>query len=335
LAGPFLRSRWYHDDVRHRLIRRHAIVAGLALMPVSCTNSQAPQSQVEERRIAPATANVAVTQWLHDHYVWVAPRTESSQIVLLLPGTNGRPSNARLIGAIAAEQGYRAIGLMYPDNVAVVSACAYDGNQECMALVRAEIIEGIDHSPHVSVDPVNSIDGRLADLIRYLAIEYPGENWQNFLSTDGTPRWDRIAVAGLSQGGGHAAYIAKLRSVPRVVMFGAPADGYSAQPAPWMQLGATPAERYFGFRHARDPFLSIRPNWLALGLDAFGAEKDVRASTTMFDGSHMLSTDLLPSTGSYGNAHPSVFADGVTPRRSNGAPVFETAWRYLLGTPPE
>jgi len=35
---------------------------------------------------------------------------------------------------------------------------------------------------------------------------------------DGSPRWERIAVAGQSQGGGHAAFIAKARPVARVVM---------------------------------------------------------------------------------------------------------------------
>jgi hypothetical protein len=47
----------------------------------------------------------------------------------------------------------------------------------------------------------------------------------------------------------------------------------------------------------------------------------------------MLTTDLLPATGSYGAAHPSVFSDAATPRASDGSPVLEPAWRYLLGRP--
>jgi len=116
-------------------------------------------------------------------------------------------------------------------------------------------------------------------------------------------------------------------------MFGAPADGIRGAVAPWMQIGATPAERYFGFRHARDQFRSIPANWKALGLDEFGGVKDVDANTANFGGTHLLTTDLLPASGSYEQAHASVFGDGPTPRRPGGAPVFEAAWRHLLGTP--
>ena len=321
---------------RSSLVQAIAVAALLVIVPGACTQSQAPArpGAVEERRIAPRDVNVAVEQWFDDHHVWLAPSVERTpRIMLLLPGTNGRPANARLIGAVAAQQGYRAIGLMYPNSIAVVQACAGDPDPACMGLMRDEIVQGNDVSLAVTVDRDNSIDGRLADLIRYLAARYPRESWLDFLAADGTPRWDRIAVGGLSQGGGHAAYIAKLRAVPRVAMFGAPADGYGGEPAPWMQLGATPADRYFGFRHLRDPFTSIQANWIALGLDAFGAAKDVTSNTVTFDDSHMLTTDLLPATGTYDHAHPSVFGDQVTPKRPNGTPVFDAAWRYLLGKP--
>ena len=313
-------------------LRSQSLAFGLALL--ACNSSSGPATAVVERRISPVTVNASITSWTDDHHVWLpANAVQSTRIMLLLPGTNGRPANGRLIGAKAAEQGYRVIGLMYPDNLAVVSECNGDADTECMAKMRSEIIQGTDVSSHVVVDRDNSIDGRLADLIAHLAATYPNENWSGFLQTDGTPSWDRIAVGGLSQGGGHAAYIAKLRAVPRVVMFGAPADGYDGQPAPWMQLGATPVNRYYGFRHMRDPFASIQRNWEALGLPALGATKEVQANTTVFDGSHMLVTDILPATGSYSHAHSSVFADFATPVRAGGEPVFLAAWRYLLGTP--
>jgi hypothetical protein len=309
---------------------RHLLGAALILPAAAAV--LAAQAQVTERRIAPASANARVTQWTADHFVWLAPHANGTQIMLLLPGSNGRPANARLIGSVAAQQGYRAIGLMYPDDLAVLAACARDRDGACMAKMRAEIIQGVDRSPHVDVDRDNSIDGRLADLLRYLAREYPPEGWEGFLAADGSPRWERIAVGDLSQGGGHAAYIAKLRSVPRVVMFGAPADGFRGAVAPWMQIGATPAERYFGFRHARDQFRSTPANWIALGLDAFGGVTNVDENTTSFGPAHLLTTDLLPRSGSYEQAHASVFGDGPTPRRAGGAPVFDAAWRYLLGT---
>ena len=308
-------------------------LATLVVFDLACAKPSGPANDnVTERRVPPVVANSAITHWTADHFVWFAPAQNPSRLLLLLPGTNGAPANFRTIGRVAAEQGYRVVGLMYPDDLAVVTQCASDPAPSCMELMRREIVQGVDVSAHVAVDAPNSIDGRLVNLLDYLQRTFPNEGWDAFLA-NGAPRWDAIAVGGLSQGGGHAAYIAKVRSVPRVVMFGAPADGYSGQVAPWMQLGATPADRYFGFRHQRDPWTSITPNWLALGLDAFGPAKLIDESTSSFDGSHMLVTDLLPATGSYADAHPSVFGDGSTPRARDGAPVYAAVWRYLIGRP--
>ena len=320
-----------------RSVRAGQLAAAIALAPLACAEPQsAPRSEpaITMRRVAPATVNGVITRWTADHFVWLPDAQHmSGRIMLLLPGSNGAPQNAQIIGALAASLGYRSIGLMYPNDVAVVAACRTDPNADCMERMRAEIIEGGDTSPHVAVDRNNSIDGRLADLLRHLARQHPNEGWDTFLAADGSPRWDRIAVGGLSQGGGHAAYIAKLRSVPRVVMFGAPADGFGGATAPWMQLGATAADRHYGFRHTRDPFQSISPNWRALGIEALGAPRNVDAATATFDGTHLFLTDLLPATGTYDHAHPSVFGDAVTPKRGDGTAVFAALWRYLLGTP--
>lgn len=319
--------------MNHTLIRVSLMAVPLSVATGACAASQAPGAGVvEERRVSPVAVNSRVVSWTDDHFVWLQVPVRASRIFVLLPGTNSQPALGRSIGRIAAEQGYRVIGLKYADNIAVVDACFSDPNPRCVEQVRGEIIQGNDQSSYVSVDRDNSIDGRLADLLRYLDQRFPGEDWDQFLGAAGEPRWDRIAVGGLSQGGGHAAFIAKLRQVPRVVMFGAPADGYNGQVAPWMQVGATPISRYFGFRHARDPFTSIEPNWMALGLQSLGPVTSVdEASDATFGGSHMLLTDAMPATGTYGHAHPSVFEDGTTPRRGDGSALFEAAWRYLLG----
>jgi hypothetical protein len=313
--------------------RKSWVVAALLVLPGSIGAQRFLAEGVEQRRVAPASTNASIARWSEDHVVWVGRTSLGGQIMLLLAGSNGRPANFRTIGSIAAQQGYRTIGLMYPDDVAVVAACARDRDDDCMGKVREEIIDGVDRSRHVTVDRANSISGRLVDLLRYLDRRFPSEGWGQFLTADGSPVWEKIAVGGLSQGGGHAAYIARMRAVPRVVMFGAPADGSRGNVAPWMQVRATPADRYYGFRHERDQFRSIPVNWRALGLDRFGGMKSVDERTTDFGGAHVFTTDLLPSTGSYEQAHPSVFSDGATPRRPDGTPVFDAVWRYLLGQP--
>jgi hypothetical protein len=311
-------------------------VLSLALISAAtaCGWSQDPSHEIIEHRLRPALANSAVTQFNEEHLFLVAraAAAKPAGLLLLLSGTGGAPEDARLVAKVGAEQGYHVVALMYPNSIAVLQACATAAAGDCMARVREEIITGADLSARISVDAVNSIDGRLADALRALAQQHPDEGWGAFL-VDGTPAWNRIAVGGLSQGGGHAAYIAKMRSVPRVLMFGAPADGFDSQAAPWMTLGATPVSRYFGFRHERDPFTSIEPNWRALGMASFGDSQRVEDTPQPYAGSHMLVTDLLPATGSFAMAHASVFVDAATPRSADGSPRFVEAWKYLIGRP--
>jgi hypothetical protein len=299
---------------------------------VACETATGPSAAlVLERHVRPSATNPAITAWNEEHYVWIAPSAVApTRLLVLLPGTDGLPADATMIGAIAARQGYYVVGLMYPDDVAVVAVCIDPRDTSCMSDVRTEIIEGTDRSPYVAIDYTNSIDGRLASLLRYLNRTYPTEGWATFLDS-AAPRWDAIAVAGLSQGGGHAAFIAKLRPVARVVMFGAPVDGFAGQPAPWINGGATPASRYYGLVHQHDPFSSVLPNWLALGMGDFGPLTFVEQSAPPFGGSHMLTTDLLPATGFYRDAHASVFMDAYTQLAPDGAPVLAPAWQYLLG----
>jgi hypothetical protein len=299
-----------------------------------CNDSSGPSGGVVERRVYPSQTNATITQWNAQHYVWLDPAAQPAtrQLLVLFPGTSGAPQEFRMFGTIAATQGYQVIGLMYPNDVAAIGACTVEIDSTCMAALRTEIVEGTNTSPYVNVDYANSIDGRLVSLLRYLAEHYPAEAWDTFLSND-QPRWDMIAVGGLSQGGGHAAFIAKLRAVPRVLMFGAPTDGFNGEPAAWMTIGATPVERYYGLVHERDPFPSIVPNWRALGMEELGALAVVEHTAPSFDGSHMLTTDLVPATGSYSAAHASVFLDGATPLGGSGAPILEPVWRYMLGTP--
>src|SRR5262245_32376400 len=108
---------------------------------------------IVERRIAPATANAKITRWTANYHVWLRSEpAPSGTIMLLLPGSNGQPRNFRLIGSLAASLGYRTIGLMYPDDHAVLQACRRDRDSRCMERVREEIIAGADKSSHVSVD---------------------------------------------------------------------------------------------------------------------------------------------------------------------------------------
>src|SRR2546426_8831789 len=80
---------------------------------------------------------------------------------------------------------------------------------------------------------------------------HPEEGWSQFLN-DGEPNWSQIVLSGFSFGGSEAAMLAKLHRVNRVTLFAAPRDADATaggQPPPWVALGETPSERYYGLVH--------------------------------------------------------------------------------------
>ena len=117
-----------------------------------------------------------------------------------------------------------------------------------------------------------STDGLAACLSGWRANE-PDAGWKAFMH-HGEIRWDRIVLAGHSQGGGHAAILGKRHSLKRVVMLGSPTDDCQVRggPASWLGApGETPSDRYYGFVHAGDPgFDRILAAWEAIGLAQFG-----------------------------------------------------------------
>ena len=183
----------------------------------------------------------------------------------------------------------------------------------------------------MDVNVPNSIDNRLTKLLQYLASNYPQEGWSAFL-TGAHPHWSKIAVGGWSQGGAHAAFIAKFRYVARVVMFSAPVESYGGAPPSWESTGhVTPTGRYFGLAHDRDGFYpGIVGGWTALGMDALGAQVQVEKSTPPYSFTHELYTELPPQRGGYAYAHYSTVLDFATPLFQQKTPRLGDAWEYML-----
>lgn len=298
------------------------------------------------RIIAPQATDAAI-DWVpatnpqfNHHFVWLDPARESNgKLLVFLPGTGGRPRGYQRLEQEAARLGYHVIGLMYQNsfqnNLGVIEACRSTPDPDCTGNTRLEVIDGVDHSSVVDVNQANSIDNRLTKLLLYLDAQYPDEGWSRFLD-DGEPRWSQIAVAGHSQGAGHAALIGKIRHVYRVIMFGGPADDrVSGQSDAWISIGKTPAAKYFELFHLRDHFgPGIRLALTAFGLQRFGDPVTVETSEPPYGGTHVLVTDLEPQGGYVvPNPHLSEAVDAQTPLDPDGTPALRDAWRYLLGAP--
>ncbi len=257
------------------------------------------------------------------------------KLFVFLPGTGALPAHYRLILRIGAARGYHAIGLNYLNDDAVGVLCDGSGDQDCQWKVRREVITGADTSPLVDVNFTNSIVNRLQKLLSYLHARYPDEIWGQYL-VDGAVDWSRVEVAGHSQGGGHAAAIAKLRAVSRAIYFSSPADWRTlgGAPPPWIsQSGATDASRQYGFTHVRDatvPFAHLTVTWPALGLGAFGAPVSVDDAGPPYGNSRQLTTDAIPhQVGESLPYHAAPVLDAATPLTDSGEPLYAPVWVYM------
>ncbi|WP_415907667.1 BPSS1187 family protein [Oleiharenicola sp. Vm1] len=260
----------------------------------------------------------------HELLLWI-PGTQPS-------GTSGEgPGGAGRFCELAARLGYHAIVLKYP-NEQSASICRNDRDPQEFERFRMALIAG-GKSKHLSVDRAESIESRLVHLLRHLAKSDPASDWAQFLTPEGAPKWEVLAVAGQSQGGGHAALIALHHRVARVICTGSPKDYSIAHDAPaaWLRLdSATPKERFFTFNHRQDhQGCSPEQQWenlRALGLDRFGPLVDVDREPPPYRHSRMLTTDYPGGKLTSSTAHTMV----MNPRHTD---VLTPVWSYLLTEP--
>ena len=313
---------------------------GKAVVPQSA-NSNNARPGVEIIQIRPSETNPAIKSFNTSHYVYVnrevnaAPQTrlaaDRHELLLWLPGTqateNEGPGAATKFCQLAATLGYHVVLLKYPNDESA-SVCREDSDPESFEKFRMALISG-GKSKHLAVSGVDSIENRLTKLLFYLKTTRPQEQWEQFLEGDSI-KWTSIAVAGQSQGGGHAALIGIKHRVARVICLGAPKD-YSLAlkaPAAWLRKeSATPKTHFFAINHQQDhqgcspeqQFANLR----ALGLDAFGPPIDVDRNMPPYRHSHILTTNYPGTKVDSKDAHTTA----INPHHEK---IFEKVWIYLL-----
>lgn len=268
-----------------------------------------------------------------DHHPRLPP--DRHQLLLFLSGTQGSGADAKAFCRLAAELGYHVINLTYPTGTAA-SICTGDADPNAFEDFRMAIIQG-GTSKHVAVEKADSIENRLAKLLLHLKSLRPKEAWDQFLNSDDSIKWEAIAVAGHSQGGGHAALIAIRHRVARVICTGAPKD-YSRKlqaPAAWYrEASATPKACFFTFNHVQDPQgctpEQLLQNVAALKLDALGAPVDVATEKPPFNHTRILLT-------SYPVVPPPIIVDNDNALAAHGSVIsganadrWHQVWTYLL-----
>lgn len=282
--------------------------------------------------VAPKATDAAIQSWLEPHLIARDPNIPArNRLFLFLCGSFGTPARQQLITRFAAQLGYHAINLSYPNSWTVGGLCQDSLDPDCHGKVRLDVIDGGERSGLVRINPADSIEHRLRALLAERVRTAPDQGWERFITPAGDIDWSALVIAGHSQGGGHAAILGKRHAVARIIMLAAPVDYVRAlhEHARWLSApGATPPERYFGFVHSADQGLErIQRCWELLGLDRRPLIS-VDDHQPPYDGAQRLVTHIAQVPRH--KFHGCVVQDRITPLRLDGTPVFEPVWRYLL-----
>lgn len=291
---------------------------------------------LEVRSIKAFATDNQIDWELQNHQVFVNNDCPSNDKLLVhLVGTYDAPSSTTYFPIQGTQQGYKVICLKYPNGVSGTSACKASSDIDCHWKYHQEIIYGDDTSPDVNVDGNNCIVNRLEKLIIYLKNQHPGENWDAFLTGSNTIDWSNIAVSGHSQGGGHAAFIAKYSDLNRVILFASPNEysSYFSAPASWINLSSATAESdIYSFGNYYDDVVDFSEQyqvWNTMNLGNYGDTVNIDIETCPYSNSHMLYTKYNSGAGLAAH-HNSVVIDNYTPINAS-APIFLNVWDYLLG----
>lgn len=292
--------------------------------------------QLYQYNVLPSSTDSAINSYNYEHYVKLDTRTTvKNKLFVFLPGTAGFPSVYKLIVNKAAALGYHSIGLMYPNSTDMYTASTTGTDLTQFGKCRQEIFDGTDQTPGVSVNTANCIKNRLYKLLVALQQQYPNQNWQQFIS--GTEvNWSKVTIAGHSQGGGHALYIAKKVSVERAISFSS-IDWNTTleQSASWVfESGSTPISKCYSFISTRDQFFSYNNVLTQLAdLGMTGPAVSVDDFTPPFSGSHTLITSATPALSLLLPDHNLTCLDAYVPKTNSGdvSASFDRAWAYLIG----
>ncbi len=273
--------------------------------------------------VLPSDVEPRITAFNKLHFTWLPKGVPRNELLVFLPGTGGAPKAHMRFAATGQRLGYHVISLMYPNAVAAQKACGGSNDPDAHIKFRLAIIRG-GHFGRRHMAAIDSIEGRLAGLLRYLNARQANQGWKQFYDKARGIEWSKICVSGASQGGGHAYVIAKYHAVSRVIMLASPKD-YSfffRRPAKGFDSNTrTPIGRMFAFNHVRDngngcTHAQQRESLQRMGLTRPGVAEIGRVAPP-FNHAHVLYTDAPVPTKAY---HGSVL----------WKKEFVPVWTYML-----
>jgi hypothetical protein len=287
-----------------------------------------------EYLVLPQQTDSLIENSTEPHYAYLDTHVNSkNKLLLFIGGTRSYPFHFKLFSKTAAALGYHVVNINYPNAVSV-RVCSSKEDFGCFEKFREEILFGENLSGYVQVDKNNCLQNRIVKLLQYLHKQYSDQGWNQYYSGSDLV-YQKFVVAGHSQGGGHAAYLAHKFELDRLIVLSAPND-YSeryAQSAAWCRaVFKTPSQRFYGLNHKRDEIVPVEQQYTVWSdMKMLAIADTVSADGDTFKTSHALVTDFNPNPAAeYARLRHNVTAMDVTfPEGSNGEQL-KKVWRYLL-----
>lgn len=207
--------------------------------------------------IAPRLTDDRLSETEAPHLVVYESGRADAPLLVWLSGTGGAPATGpRHFYETALQQGYRVLALSYLNTPAVGQVCVgatLRAQPACATRMRQHRAWGDVQTGLVADRPEDAIVPRLTRLLQHLARSDATGQWAQYLDGD-EPRWERLTLAGQSQGGGMAAFIAQTRRVAGVIMFSGGWDRRAGGDiAEWYSRPSlTPPQRWHGSFHTQE-----------------------------------------------------------------------------------
>lgn len=302
-------------------INRSELQKSQAMLDFAFTEHKATPKQTDPKITTLALG--ATTQFA---YLPTNPAVRKDRLFIFIPGTTATPSNYLKIVKVAASQGYYSFGVAYSDLSPIEFYTGSNPKDNTTENILEEYLTGNNTSGRVSVSKANGFENRIIKMILFMDASYPTENWKRFLTVNNEIIWEKLSVAGHSQGSDHAMYMSQKRNLWRAGLFAGPGSfklNNGNFPSFMQENGVTLRANVFGFNHTKDlirPWNGVKEAWATLQLP--GLPDSIDDGTV--NGANQLTTTIATNDG-----HGCVVSDGSTPNDAGGKPLFANVWTYM------
>lgn len=271
----------------------------ITLFIIFCMGLQVSGQTITWDSVRPSVTdpNIPTDGYNLRHYMLRSNQDTMHSLVIFIPGTYRYPGNYKFVMEKIAALGHHVLGISYKYDPGVNPICSNTNDITCHYRARMETIDGVERHTSVSVNPANSILNRIKKSLQYMISSRPGQGWDQYYS-GGEIQWNKVMIAGHSQGGAIAGVMGHEFPAKRLVMFSV-IDFLNSGAIPNWIDNTINHENYYALIHPKDELIAFyraQIGWEKLGMTEYGSMSDIDCTTYPFSNTHILYSNYVPST---------------------------------------